>query len=77
MPNTVALSYDLGAMTVATGLNAICVKYGYSSTLSDGSANPETQAQFVRRMYQQQITRDIKDGLKLIADQTISPVTVT
>ena len=29
---------------------AVCARYRYSATLPDGSANPETQGQFVQRM---------------------------
>lgn len=46
----VTISLQLSDAAAAEVVNALCAQYNYQATDGDGQPNPETPAQFARRM---------------------------
>jgi hypothetical protein len=49
------VTFTFSAAHLTRAINAMTVRYGYSTTLPDGSANPETAAQFTKRTWRQML----------------------
>jgi hypothetical protein len=58
MPN---LTFTFSAASLTEVTAALCALHGYQVTLPDGSANPETQAVFAKRMVIEGLKRKIRD----------------
>jgi hypothetical protein len=63
---TLTFSFDTGTVPISTILDAFGTQYGYRATVPDPAnplltvTNPETQAQFARRMVKQYIVDVVK-----------------
>lgn len=56
---TLTLTYDTGNVTLATIMNAFAEEYGYQDTIN-GQPNPESKADFARRIVRQYIVSVIR-----------------
>lgn len=52
-------------------INGICKDMGYSATLEDGSPNPETKAQFAKRVIIERIKNMVTSGELKEAEEAI------
>ena len=53
-------------------MDAFAAVYGYSSTLPNGDANPETEAQFARRMVREYVRNVLAASEAVVAGETAS-----
>lgn len=56
---TLAFSFDTGTVPFSRIVDAFATAYNYQATI-DGQPNPETKAQFTRRMVRQYIIEIVK-----------------
>ena len=55
------ITFTLSPANMTRLINATCVRGGYSATLPDGGANPETKAQFAKRFWKNELRQVILD----------------
>lgn len=72
------LIYDTGSVPIATIINAVCKHFSYQVLLSDGSTNPETPAQFAKRMIGRNLAEmvRIQQNADAIEAANINPITL-
>lgn len=77
---TLLFSFETGSVTTARIVNAICLQNDYQSIIN-GQPNPETKAQFARRMVKEFIIYAVTVQETLAARQaaeaTIQPIDLT
>jgi hypothetical protein len=74
-------SFDTGTVPLTRIIDAFALAYNYKTTLPDGSANPETKANFARRMVKENIigivkSQETKTAIET-AQGTINPIVLT
>lgn len=56
----------------------MCLEYGYSATLPDGSANPQTKAQFAKaqigRIIKEAVQNQERSAARTTAEATVVPI---
>lgn len=70
------VSFDLGTDTQRV-ITALCAVNGYQATLPDGTANPQTPAQFAKACVVAYIRQTVFGYEQSQAGSTIQPPTVT
>lgn len=65
---TLTLVYDTGAVPLSRITDAFASRYRYMDTI-DGEANPETKAQFARRMVKEHIITVVRQEEQKVAIQ--------
>ena len=77
---TLTFSFDTGSVPLSKINNAIAAEYDYQSTI-DGEPNPESKAEFSKRMIKTVITNIVKNQDKKVARQaaeaSVSEITLT
>jgi hypothetical protein len=71
------LSLTLTDAALAKLVDAMCDVYRYSATLPNGNANPETRAQFARRMVIVQLKQQVRQAEGRKAQAAIPEIEIT
>lgn len=70
-------TFDTGAVPLSRIVDAIALEYGYQA-ITNGSPNPETKAQFSRRMIGTVIKNIVKNQdlhtARIAAEATVTPI---
>lgn len=78
---TFSISFDTGAVPLSRIYDAFAVAYGYQATLPGGGTNPETKAQFARRMMGDHIKGVVKaqerEAARSAAEAGVTDITLT
>jgi len=70
---TLTFTYDTGSTPASKIVDAICLEYNYQTMIFDPQApgsqipNPETKANFARRMFRQTIVNIVKNQDLIVA----------
>lgn len=72
--------FDTGSVTLTRINNALAVYHGYQDIIN-GAPNPESKAQFVKRIYKLMIINQVRDGEKMVvraqAEAGVTPIELT
>jgi hypothetical protein len=82
---TLTLTYDTGAVSLSRIQDAIAAAYGYQTTIPDGNGgtipNPESKAQFARRMIGGHIKSVVRTqelaAARVASETSIAEITLT
>jgi hypothetical protein len=82
---TLSLTYDTGSVSLTRIQDAIAAAYGYQATIPDGNGgtipNPESKAQFARRMIGVHIKSVVRNqelaAARAASETSIAEITLT
>lgn len=78
---TLTFSFDTGTVPISRIVDAMALEYGYSATLPDGSANPQTKAQFgkaqIGRIIREAVRNQEASAAKITAEAAVTAIVLT
>lgn len=75
---TLTFSFETGGVPLTRIIDAFATAYSYSATLNDGTTpNPETKAQFAKRMVRDFIINTVRSQEVVAAQATVVKIDLT